>query len=134
MPVEQKFKDIDDYITSFPADVQEALRSIRQAIREAAPEAEERISYHMPAFFQDGSLVYFSAYKKHIGMYGVHGALEEYRDEVTPYLQEKGTLRFALNRPMPVDLIGKLVRYGVKENEKKAKEVASSDGSPAKAK
>ena len=121
MPVEQKFKNIDAYIASFSEpNVQEALRAVRQAIKEAAPDAEERISYHMPAFFQDGSLVYFSAYKKHIGMYGIQGALAEYHAEVAPYLQEKGSLRFPLNQPVPTDLVSKLVKFGVKENAAKA--------------
>jgi len=115
------FQTVDEYIASFPRDIQVALESVRRMIQEAAPGAEEKISYQMPAFALDGPLVYYSAWKKHIGLYGVSGALKAFKDEVEPYLAAKGTLRFPLNKPMPLALIGDIVKYEVEENAAKRK-------------
>jgi uncharacterized protein YdhG (YjbR/CyaY superfamily) len=106
---------IDEYIASAPAEVQPVLESIRAAVRKAAPSAEERISYRMPAFFQDGALVYFAAFKRHIGFYPPvrDAALQPL---VAKYAGPKGNLQFPLSEPMPVALITKLVKARIKEN------------------
>ncbi len=122
MPKQAPPKSIDDYIAGFPADVQAQLQSVRAAIRKAAPKAVEVISYRMPAFKQHGYLVFFSAYKQHIGLYGTSAeANAKYKDAVAPYAGPKGALRFPLTERMPVGLIGKLVKFRVREDIAHAK-------------
>lgn len=118
-----KFATVDEYIASFQKDVQDLLQKIRQTVKEAAPEATEKISYQMPTFCTpDGQgLVCFSAWKRHIGFYGLHRALEEFKEELAPYVQQKGTLRFPLDEPFPFALITEIVRSRLKENAEKAK-------------
>ena len=116
-----KSEDIEDYITSFPEDVQKILQKIRSTIRKAAPDATEGISYKMPAFDLNGHyLIYFAAYKKHVGMYPVPAGDEEFRQEIAGYQSGKGTLQFPLDRPIPYKLITKVVKFRVKENLEKA--------------
>lgn len=106
---------IDDYIALHPADVQEILTKIRATVRKAAPGAEERISYRMPAFFLDGALVYFAAFKKHIGFYPpVHD--EALQPQLAKYAGPKGNLQFPLTEPIPYPLITKIVKARTKEN------------------
>jgi uncharacterized protein YdhG (YjbR/CyaY superfamily) len=107
--------DIDEYIAGFPADVRKILEKIRTTIRKAAPDAEEKISYSMPAFAQDGILVYFAAFKKHIGLFPPVKGDRELMNAVAPYAGPKGNLQFPLNAPIPYGLIGKIVRLRVKE-------------------
>jgi len=114
-------KDIDEYIAGFPSGVQEILHRIRMAIREAAPEAEETISYQMPTFTLKGNLVHFAAYKKHIGLYPAPAGTEAFKKKLTVYRAAKGTVRFPLDEPIPFDLIGQLVKFRVKENLERAK-------------
>jgi uncharacterized protein YdhG (YjbR/CyaY superfamily) len=114
------FQSIDDYISSFPTDVQDVLEQIRQTIKEAAPQAQEKISYHMPTFTLHGSLVYFAAFKNHIGFYRAAGALEAFKEKLAPYAGAKGSLRFPLDKPMPLSLISDIVKFRVKENVEKA--------------
>jgi uncharacterized protein YdhG (YjbR/CyaY superfamily) len=109
-------KDVDAYIARFPTDVQASLEKIRLTIREAAPEAKEIISYQMPAFHLKGNLVYFAAWKKHIGFYPPITGDEALRQEAAIYAGEKGNLQFPLDQPIPYDLISKIVRLRVKEN------------------
>ena len=109
-------KDIDEYIARFPEDIQEILEKIRMTIREAAPEAEERISYQMPTFALEGNLVHFAAYKNHIGFYPTPAGIEEFEKELSPYVGGKGSVKFPLDNPIPYDLITKIVRFRVKEN------------------
>jgi uncharacterized protein YdhG (YjbR/CyaY superfamily) len=109
-------KDIDAYIARFPADIQAILQQIRATIREAAPEAKETISYQMPAFAQEGTLVYFAAWKAHVGIYPPVSAEAPFKAEVAIYEGPKGNLQFPLDQPMPLDLIHKIVQFRVKEN------------------
>jgi uncharacterized protein YdhG (YjbR/CyaY superfamily) len=114
-------QSIDEYIAAFPPEVRDILERIRSTIRKAAPDAQETISYRMPAFVQNGILVYFAAFKKHIGLYPpVKGdaALER---AISPYAGEKGNLRFPLDQPVPYDLIERIVKLRVKQNLAKAR-------------
>lgn len=114
-------KNIDEYIASFPGDIQESLQKIRSTIREAAPEAEETISYQMPAFRLKGILVYFAAFKEHISFFPTSSGIEEFKEELSGYKGGKGTIRFPLDKPIPFDLISRIVKFRVKENLEKAK-------------
>ncbi len=106
---------IDDYIALRPAEVQEILAKIRATVRKAAPDAEERISYRMPAYFLDGALVYFAAFKNHIGFYPpVHD--EALQPKLAKYAGPKGNLQFPLTEPIPYPLITKIVKARIKEN------------------
>ncbi len=109
-------RNIDEYIAGFPRDVQEILEKIRMTIRKAAPDAEETIKYQMPTFTLKGNLVYFAAFKKHIGFYPVPTGIEEFKNELSVYEGGKGSVKFPLDKPIPFDLISKIVKYRVKEN------------------
>ena len=109
-------KTIDDYIAGFPVDLQEILQKIRMTIREAAPDAEETISYQMPAFKLKGTLVYFAAFKKHIGLFPPVTGDEKLMSEVSAYAGPKGNLRFPIDKPIPYALISEIVKVRVKEN------------------
>ena len=113
-------KTIDEYIAGFPKDVQEILEQIRMTIREAAPDAEEKISYQMPTFTLKGNLVYFAAFKNHIGFYPIPSGIEEFKEELSAYEQGKGSVQFPLDKPIPYDLISRIVKFRVKENLAKA--------------
>jgi uncharacterized protein YdhG (YjbR/CyaY superfamily) len=116
-----KPESIDAYISAFPPEKQVVLERIREAIRAAAPEAKEAISYRMPTFKQNGILVHFAAFTNHIGLYPpIHGdaSLEK---AIAPYAGEKGNLRFPLDQPIPYDLIERIVKHQVKKNLAKAK-------------
>jgi uncharacterized protein YdhG (YjbR/CyaY superfamily) len=117
---------VDDYIAQSPAEVRPILEKIRATIRRAAPKATERISYRMPAFFQDGVLVYIGAFKNHIGLYPPVCGDETLKAEVAPYEGEKGNLRFPLDRPIPYGLIGRIVKSHVRENAARAAAKAST--------
>jgi uncharacterized protein YdhG (YjbR/CyaY superfamily) len=112
-------KSIDEYIAGFPHDVQEILQKLRATIRKAAPDAQEAIKYQMPTFILKGNLVYFAAWKKHIGFYG--SGTETLEDELSVYAGPKGSLTFPLDKPMPFGLISKVVKRRVKENLARAK-------------
>ncbi len=107
---------IDEYIAAFPPEVQVILERIRATVREAAPEAQERISYQMPAFFLKGPLVYVGAFKNHISLYPPISD-ENLKREVAVYAGEKGNLRFPLDKPIPYDLISKIVQVRIRENQ-----------------
>jgi uncharacterized protein YdhG (YjbR/CyaY superfamily) len=111
-----QYKTIDDYIKSYPESVQAILEKIRQTIRRVAPEATELISYQMPAFEQNGVLVWFGAFKKHIGFYPKASGIEAFQKELSPYKLSKGSIQFPLDNPIPYDLIDKIVEFRVKEN------------------
>jgi uncharacterized protein YdhG (YjbR/CyaY superfamily) len=114
-------QNIDEYIAGFPKDVQEILEKIRTTIRKAAPAAEEAISYKMPTFNLKGQyLIYFAAYKKHIGLYPIPVGDAQFNEEVSAYQAEKGTLQFPLDKPIPYKLISKIVKVRAKENSSKA--------------
>jgi uncharacterized protein YdhG (YjbR/CyaY superfamily) len=112
--------DIDEYIASFPQDVQEILKKIRMSIRKAAPAAEEAIKYQMPTFTLKGNLVHFAAFKKHIGFYPVPTGIEAFKEELSLYEGGKGSVRFPLDKPIPFDLIIRIVKFRVKENLERA--------------
>ncbi len=112
--------NIDEYIAAFSAEVQSILQQIRLTIREAAPQAVEKISYKMPAFALDGDLIYFAAFKKHIGMYPPVQGDEKLSKELARYRGEKGNLKFPLDEPIPYDLIRRVVEFRVKEHREKA--------------
>lgn len=104
--------DVATYINSFPANVQERLNEIRQIIREAAPAATESISYGMPTYKQAGKpMVYFAAFKNHIGFYATPNGHEAFKEELSQYKQGKGSVQFPLNESLPVELIRRIVRY-----------------------
>ena len=114
-------KNIDEYIAGFPPDVQELLERIRSTIREAAPGAVEKISYQMPTFALKGNLVHFAAFKNHIGFYPAPTGIEEFQEELSVYKSAKGSVRFPLDKPIPFALIGRIVKFRVKENLERAK-------------
>ena len=118
--MKKQFKTIDEYIKTFPADIQSTLEKIRQTIREAAPEALEAISYQMPTFFLEGNLVHFAAFKNHIGFYPAPTGIEAFAKELSLYKGAKGSVQFPLEKPLPVELIERIVRFRVKENTRKA--------------
>ncbi len=107
---------IDEYILQFPAAVQDILRKLRQVISEAAPDAEERMSYQMPTFYLHGNLVHFAAYKNHIGFYPAPSGIEAFRDELAIYKGAKGSVQFPLHEPIPYALIKEIVLFRVEEN------------------
>ncbi len=113
-------RNIDEYITSFSPEVQSILEKIRLTIREAAPEAEEKISYQMPTFALMGNLVHFAAFKKHIGLYPPVKGDEKLQAELSPYKGEKGNLKFPLDEPIPYTLISRIVKLRVKEQLERA--------------
>jgi uncharacterized protein YdhG (YjbR/CyaY superfamily) len=112
---------IDEYIATFPADIQSILQKIRATIRKAAPQAEEAISYQMPTFKLHGNLVHFAAFKNHIGFYPVPSGIEKFKKELSVYKGAKGSVQFPLDKPIPYELIGRIVKFRVKENLEKAK-------------
>ncbi len=117
----KKFETIDEYIGTFSKEVQEKLEKIRQIISKSAPKAEETISYQIPTFKLNGNLVHFAGYKKHIGFYPEPSGIEAFKDELAAYEVSKGSVKFQLNKPIPFDLIEKIVEFRVKENLVKRK-------------
>jgi uncharacterized protein YdhG (YjbR/CyaY superfamily) len=115
----RKAQNIDEYIAAFPTDVQAILQKIRTTVAKAAPAARERISYAIPAFELDGQLVYFAAFKRHIGFFPPVRD-PQLKKEAAAYAGEKGNLRFPLDEPIPYTLITKLVKARVRENRERA--------------
>jgi uncharacterized protein YdhG (YjbR/CyaY superfamily) len=113
-------KDIDEYIGNFPNDVRELLEKVRITIRKAAPRATEKIGYGIPTFTLNGNLVHFAAFKKHIGFYPTPSGIEQFKQELSVYEGAKGSVQFPLDKPIPFGLIGKIVKFRVQENLKKA--------------
>ena len=114
-----KFESVDEYIASFPLDVRRRLQQIRGTIQKAAPKAEETISYGIPAYKQNGALIYFAAFKEHISLYPVTSALKaklgrELSAHTSP--ERKGTMRFPLEKPLPLGLIRKIAKVRAREN------------------
>jgi uncharacterized protein YdhG (YjbR/CyaY superfamily) len=119
------FVSIDEYIATFPKETQKILEELRATIKAAAPEAKEKISYQMPAFALKGNLVYFAAWKNHIGFYPTPSGTQEFMQELSIYEGEKGSIKFPIDKPLPLKLIKKIVKFRVAENLKKA-EIKSS--------
>lgn len=113
-------RNIDEYISAFPTEVQELLHQVRDAVRKAAPKAQETISYFMPTFKFNGTLVHFAGYKNHIGFYPGPSGIDAFRNELSKYKTSKGAVQFPLDQPLPLPLISKIVKLRVRENEGKA--------------
>jgi uncharacterized protein YdhG (YjbR/CyaY superfamily) len=111
------FKTTDAYIASFPQGVQATLQQVRQAIKDSAPKAQEVISYSMPAFKQNRILVWFAAFKNHIGFFPKVSAMEAFKEQLSGYQTSKGTIRFPLDKPMPISLIKEITKFRVKEDQ-----------------
>ena len=113
--------DIDEYIAGFPNEIQQLLQQMRATIRKAAPNAEEAIKYAMPTFVLNGNLVHFAAFKNHIGFYPAPTGIEAFKKELAAYKGSKGAIQFPLDRPLPLALISRIVKFRVKKNLEKAK-------------
>jgi len=114
--------NVDEYIMSFPDGTRELLMQIRETIKQSAPEAEEGISYGMPAYKTKGRpLVYFAGFKSHIGFYATPSGYSMFADELSIYKQGKGSVQFPLNKPIPFNLIERIVKFRAKENAERAK-------------
>jgi uncharacterized protein YdhG (YjbR/CyaY superfamily) len=110
---------IDEYISDYPKNVQVLLQKLRQTIKKAAPQAEETIGYGIPTFKLHGNLVHFGAFKTHIGFYPAPRGIEAFEKELAPYRGGKGTIKFPLDKPIPYDLVTKIVAFRAKENLEK---------------
>jgi uncharacterized protein YdhG (YjbR/CyaY superfamily) len=120
------FTSIDEYIATFPKDVQNTLEELRGAIKSAAPEAGEKISYNIPTFtLNDKYLIYFAGWKNHISIYPIPSGTEAFNKEVLQYVEGKGTLKFPIDQPLPLELITEIVRFRVAENLKSAEAKSS---------
>jgi uncharacterized protein YdhG (YjbR/CyaY superfamily) len=117
----KKFKTVDGYLSAFPAKTNKVLKELRRTIQESAPQAEEVISYNMPAFKFHGMLVFYAAYDNHIGFYPTPSGIEAFKKELSAYEGAKGSVQFPLDKPMPLALIRKIVKFRVEENLKNAK-------------
>ncbi|SDX46117.1 iron chaperone [Paenibacillus sp. CF384] len=115
----QRISTIDDYIAQFSEERQEILTKLRQLIHDCAPSATEKISYQMPTFALNGNLVHFAAFEKHIGFYPTPSGIERFKEELSPYKMAKGSVQFPLNKPLPYDLIKRIVVFRVNENQAK---------------
>lgn len=111
-----KINDVDKYIAGFPPSTQKIMEQLRATIMKAAPEAEEVISYQMPAYKYHGMLVYFAGYKSHIGFYPTPSGIEKFKEELSVFKGAKGSVQFPLDKPLPLQLIAKIVAFRVKDN------------------
>ena len=125
-PASSDVTTIDQYIESFPKDVQAKLSEMRSTIRKAAPQATERISYGVPTFDLNGNLVHFAAFKRHIGFYPAPSGIARFQKELKAYKSAKGSVQFPLDEPLPLQVIAKIVEFRVGENSRKQ---AKSSGS-----
>jgi uncharacterized protein YdhG (YjbR/CyaY superfamily) len=114
-------RTIDEYLAGLPDGPRQILGKLRETVRAAAPGATEKISYRMPAYDLDGILVYFAAFKKHIGFYPTSSGISAFERELAPYEVSKGTVRFPLDEPLPLKLIARIVKFRVAENRRKAR-------------
>jgi uncharacterized protein YdhG (YjbR/CyaY superfamily) len=114
-------KNMDDYVDRFPKEVQQLLQKMRLTIKKAAPKAKEMISYGIPAFTSDGILVWFAAFKTHIGFYPRTSAITTFKKELSAYKGAKGSVQFPLDKPVPLALVSRMVKFRVKENLSKRK-------------
>ena len=111
---------VDEYIAQFPEDVRQILAQLRALIKELAPAATERMAYGMPGYYLNGPLVYFAGFQHHIGFYPIPSGVEAFKEELAAYKSAKGSVQFPLGKPMPFDLIGRIVSYRLAENLAKA--------------
>jgi len=117
---QQQPATIDEYIADSPENVQPHLEKVRAAIRKAAPDAEEAIKYSIPTFVLNGNLIHFAGWNNHVGLYPGSKPIEMFKDELAKYEISKGTVRFPLDKPIPLGLIGKITKFCVKRNLEKA--------------
>ncbi len=128
MAKRQSAVSIDEYIAGFPPGTQAVLQEVRELIRASAPDAQETISYAIPTFDLNGKhLVHFAGFEKHIGFYPTGGGVEAFKEELTPYKSGKGSVQFPLGRPLPTDLIRRIVEFRVAENSRRAAKRKSRD-------
>ncbi len=111
-------RTVDEYIAGFPLEVQTILLKLRKVVRDAAPEATEKISYQMPTYFLNGNLVHFAAFKNHIGFYPTPSAVAGFSAELAGFKNAKGSIQFPIDQPLPYSLIERMVRFRVEENLK----------------
>ena len=111
---------VDGYIAGFPADVRRRLEKVRHTIRKAAPDAEETIKYRIPTFTMNRNLVHFAAFDTHIGFYPTPTGIERFKQELSSYESAKGSVRFPLDKPLPLTLIGRIVKFRVQEERERA--------------
>ena len=116
------FVSIDEYIATCPKETQRILKELRATIKAAAPDAEEKISYQMPAFALKGNLVWFAAFKNHIGFYPTPSGIEAFKKELAIYESAKGSVQFPIDQPVPLKLVGRIIKFRVAENIKNAAE------------
>jgi uncharacterized protein YdhG (YjbR/CyaY superfamily) len=114
-------ENVDKYIEQFPPEIRELLARMRETIRQSSPDAEELISYAIPSYKLNGMLVHFAAFSKHIGFYPGAGGITEFAKELTGYKTSKGTVQFPFDRPLPLDLVKRIVKFRVKQNLEKKK-------------
>jgi uncharacterized protein YdhG (YjbR/CyaY superfamily) len=119
--ITKKPSNIDEYISAFPFEVQEKLEIVRKIIEKAVPDATEVISYSMPAFKHHGLLVWFAAHTNHIGFYPKASGIEVFKEELSVYKHAKGSVQFPFSKPLPVDLITRIVKFRAEENLHKSK-------------
>lgn len=117
----KKYKTAEEYISSFPEEIRLKLESLRKTILKAAPDAEEVISYNMPAYRLNGILVYFAAYKNHIGFYPTSSPIKHFKNELTDYKTSKGAIQFPLDKPLPSGLVTRIIKFRIKEIKLKLK-------------
>ncbi len=115
----KKFTTVEEYIAAQPAKSRKQLQSLRKTIRQVAPEAEEVISYNMPAFKHDGMLVWYGAHTQHIGLYPRTSAMAAFKDDLAGYKTSKGAIQFPIDKPIPTALVRKIIKFRVKENQAK---------------
>lgn len=112
---------VDEYFAALPEEIRGQLAKLRKAVKEAAPRAEEVISYGMPAIRQNGILVYYAAAKHHIGFYPTSAPIKVFKDDLVNYQTSKGAIQFPYDKPVPITLVKKIVKYRVLEDQEKAK-------------
>ncbi|HWZ03734.1 MAG TPA: DUF1801 domain-containing protein [Mucilaginibacter sp.] len=115
-----KFKTVDEYFASFPESIRDILELMRTTIKQETPNAQEVISYNMPAFKANGVLVYYAAHQGHIGFYPTSSPIEVFKSELSAYKFSKGAIQFPIDKPMPVDLIRRMVKFRVQQDAEKA--------------
>jgi uncharacterized protein YdhG (YjbR/CyaY superfamily) len=115
------FHSIDEYIATFPEETQKILQELRATIQACAPDAQEKISYQMPTFDLEGNLIHFAAFKNHIGFYPTPSGTEAFKRELSIYQGAKGSIKFPIDKPLPMELIREIVKFRVAENLEKAK-------------
>lgn len=120
-PSPKKIETIDQYIEQFSLPVQRKLLQLKRLIKNIAPEAEEKIGYGIPTFVLNKNLVHFASYEKHIGFYPTPSAIKMFKDELSIYKTSKGAVQFPIDKPLPITLIKKIVKFRVKENLERKK-------------